>query len=173
MEYSEYLESQRVKYARKKSYFNFYKEYQNGWFLFVFRSKHAETIVSFGNSQDFGNNIAHYKHELECYGKNHKPVVTDEKSVYDYVFALLKAMKREKYKSVSNSTFHFLISESFCYRVRGGEYEGLYAYDIDRINCDISQNEYCNHDEIEHNLRVNQVEKALSTMGIIPSSEVS
>ena len=112
MTYSEYLESQRVKYARKKAYFNFYKIYDNGFKLFVYRSHHKGMAINFGNSRYVAQNIGYSQYEYDCIKE--KAVVDDEQKVHAFLCELLAKMKNEKYKSVSKSTFHFDIKQNNC-----------------------------------------------------------
>ena len=172
MTYSEYLVSQKVKYRCKKSYFNFHKVYENGWQLFVYYSKYHDPIVVFGNSSSIGESIDYCKYELDCYDNLHKPVMVDELEINIHLLGLLKAMRNEKYKSVSASTAHFLIANTFCYRLRVSDYEKEFYVHIDKLNCDISQNEHCYPDADEHCKRVDVVEKAMSFLGIVPNAQI-
>ena len=164
--YSEYLADQRIKYRRKKSYINCHRVCQNGWELFVYYSKYWGHLILFGNEPWVKDRIGYWKSMINSVCGLHKPVISDELLINNHLLGLLNAMRGGTYKSVSASSAHFSITSKSCYRLRIGGDEKEFYVEIDKLDCDISRNEYCLHNADEHNIRVDYVEKAMSFLAI-------
>lgn len=170
--YQEYLENQRKKYARKKPYFNFFKVYENGYSLFAYRSPYdSNVVVSNDPTLNYENHdeVLNQSYFSNSYTKgNLKKSRLEsqkhEKEILEWVKSFIPEMENEKYKSCSNSTCHFSIHETWCYRLRVQDANELYPYqcfEIDELYCNIKKNEHCCHAPEEHARRVGIVKNIL------------